>query len=77
MARVKMVNESSRFLVKVTEVVVFGSYLSDKETLGDVDIACSYENKLAHLDQRAFVQKVNDHFAASGRPSKGTLSALF
>jgi predicted nucleotidyltransferase len=76
MDRVREVNESPRFLVRVTEVVVFGSYLGDNDTLGDLDIACKYENKFTHLDQSAFVQKVADHFAASGRRSRG-ISDLF
>jgi predicted nucleotidyltransferase len=76
MARVRIVNESPRFLIRVTEVVVFGSYLSDKETLGDLDIACSYENKFLHLDQNALAEKLHDHLIASGRRFKG-LAALF
>jgi predicted nucleotidyltransferase len=76
MDRVHTVNESPRFLVRVTEVVVFGSYLGDKETLGDLDIARSYENKFLHLDQKAFAEKIQDQFRASGRRSKG-LADLF
>jgi predicted nucleotidyltransferase len=76
MDRVHEVNESPRFLIKVTEVVVFGSYLSDNDTLGDVDIACKYENKFAHVGQSAFEKKLKDHFIASGRRSRG-ISDLF
>jgi predicted nucleotidyltransferase len=71
MARVKEVNENPRFIVKVTEVVVFGSYLSDYDTLGDLDIACNYENKFIHLGQTEFAKKLEEHFDASGRRSRG------
>jgi len=38
--RVDRVNKDSRFLAKVTRVIVFGSYLrADQDRLGDVDVA--------------------------------------
>lgn len=39
MERVRLVNADSSFLYTVTEVRVFGSYLSDAERLSDVDVA--------------------------------------
>jgi predicted nucleotidyltransferase len=76
MDRVREVNQNPRFLVKVTEVVVFGSYLSDNDTLGDVDIACTYENKFTHVGASVFEKKLEEHFIASGRRSRG-ISDLF
>jgi predicted nucleotidyltransferase len=76
MARVQEINDDPRFLIKVAEIVLFGSYLSDKETLGDLDIACKYEFKFASSDTQAFAQKLNEHFKTSGRSSKG-LADLF
>lgn len=37
--RVAVMNESDRYAFVVTEVYVFGSYLTDAERLGDVDVA--------------------------------------
>lgn len=37
--RVKEVNRNDYYLFKVKKVVVFGSYLSDTEKLGDIDLA--------------------------------------
>jgi hypothetical protein len=77
MARVHVVNGSPDFIVKVTEVIVFGSYLGDKQSLGDLDIAWQYENKVTHVDQDAYVRAMVEHFDASGRASKGFMSALY
>jgi len=77
MARVHLINGSPDFIVKVTEVVVFGSYLSEKQTLGDLDIAWQYENKVTYVDQDAYSRAMIEHLNASGRASKGFLSELF
>jgi predicted nucleotidyltransferase len=45
MERVHQVNNEDRFLYKVDEVVLFGSYLSDKERINDIDIAISLSQK--------------------------------
>lgn len=37
--RVKEVNRNDYYLYKIKKVVVFGSYLSDAEKLGDIDLA--------------------------------------
>jgi predicted nucleotidyltransferase len=39
LARVKKVNRDPYFLYQVSKVLLFGSYLSKKETLGDIDLA--------------------------------------
>ena len=43
--RVRRVNAHAAFLYRVTEVVVFGSYLSTKSKMGDVDLAIQLEPK--------------------------------
>lgn len=43
--RVKKVNSNSDLVYKVESVKVFGSYLSEKEILGDIDIAIKLEKK--------------------------------
>ncbi len=39
MDRVREVNETSRFLFRVRKVVLFGSFLTESSTLGDLDVA--------------------------------------
>ena len=39
MQRIRAVNASSEYLVWVSRLIVFGSYLSDKENISDVDVA--------------------------------------
>jgi ribosomal protein S16 len=43
--RVKQVNKNSEYIYKVTKVVVFGSYLSKTERLGDIDLGVYLEPK--------------------------------
>lgn len=45
LSRVKSVNAQKRFLLKVTKVVVFGSYLTDVARLGDIDVAVALDFK--------------------------------
>jgi len=42
---VKVANASEGFMHTVTRVTVFGSYLTNKEKLGDIDIGIWYENR--------------------------------
>ena len=43
--RVKEINNHKEYVYKVVTVKVFGSYLSDKELLGDLDVAIKLEPK--------------------------------
>jgi predicted nucleotidyltransferase len=40
--RIKLVNERDELTHRITEVRVFGSYLSDKADLGDIDLAVQF-----------------------------------
>jgi predicted nucleotidyltransferase len=44
--RVQEVNANPYYIYKVSRVVVFGSYLSDKERIGDLDIAIDFKSKI-------------------------------
>lgn len=46
--RVEVVNDDPKYLFKVSEVVLFGSYLTDSEKVGDIDIAIKTEWKSEH-----------------------------
>jgi predicted nucleotidyltransferase len=44
--RMTTLNEDPRFLTRVEEAIVFGSYLADKDRLGDVDVAVHLVSRL-------------------------------
>lgn len=66
MERVDEVNHNPQFLVRVSEVAVYGSYVRGEQLLGDLDLACRFEPKIEGADERrmAFVQ----HWIDAGRP---------
>jgi hypothetical protein len=45
LSRVAEVNNNPYYLYKITNFVVFGSFITDKETLGDIDISYELEFK--------------------------------
>jgi predicted nucleotidyltransferase len=51
LARVTEINQDPEFLLQVTHVVVFGSYLRDAETLGDLDVAVRTDAKTEITDE--------------------------
>jgi predicted nucleotidyltransferase/predicted transcriptional regulator len=59
--RVKIVNTSDNFLYKVKRVAVFGSYLTDKEKINDIDVDIILKEKYPHeiqlAKEKACVQK--------------------
>ena len=68
MVRVGEVNEAGRFLFRVRKVVLFGSFLAESSTIGDLDIAIDLvpkepdsrkhsERLLAHADAAALCGK--------------------
>jgi len=50
--RVKEINACDDYVYRIKQVIVFGSYLSDKATLGDVDLAVSLEFRYDDLHMR-------------------------
>lgn len=71
MQRVQYMNTSDDFLMKVTELVVYGSYLRGEERLGDLDLAYSVDYKHRPASHVEFVKMLDRHFRKSGRTSKG------
>ena len=51
MQRVRHVASSPDFLYKVEKVVLFGSYLTPKQTIGDIDLAVGYARKISNSDE--------------------------
>jgi predicted nucleotidyltransferase/predicted transcriptional regulator len=76
--RVKEVNINDYYLYKVTKVILFGSYLTGKERIGDVDIAIELEPKISDPDlrQRAFEDRF-ELAVKNGRQFKSILDDLF
>jgi hypothetical protein len=68
MVRVQQVNDSPEFLQKVTAVVLFGSYLTDKGKLGDLDIAVDTAYRKVYPDGQKGAACI-EHWRASGRKS--------
>lgn len=68
MSRVTEVNADPRFLVRITRVVIFGSYVRGEETVGDLDLAVDYESKITVNDKDRH-KIYSEYFKASGRTS--------
>lgn len=64
MERVAVANQSDAFLTRITEVVVYGSFLRDTETLGDLDLACRLQPTVVGPNTHKVYK---EHFRKSGR----------
>ena len=74
--RVHEINASDKYLFQVTKVAVFGSYLTDVPTVGDIDIFIWLEEKKKFLDGYQKLQEERTiQMQAEGRhfPSYGEL----
>jgi predicted nucleotidyltransferase len=68
LARVKEVNADPYFLYQVSKVILFGSYLSKKETLGDLDLAIELSPKEPNKDRfEKLIKKRSQDAVRSGR----------
>ena len=65
MERVHAVNRDSRYLCKVTKVVVFGSFLKKIDRLGDVDVAVGVEYRIPR--DKSLWKVVQNYAWESGR----------
>ncbi|MFA5848193.1 MAG: hypothetical protein WC855_14985 [Thermodesulfovibrionales bacterium] len=63
--RVLAVRNSKYYLYKVTKVVVFGSYLSDKDKINDVDLSISLIAKEKNRQRRRKLEDERIHSAIS------------
>ena len=68
--RVRRVNAKPTFLYRVTEVVVFGSYLPVKSKMGDVDLAIHLEPKPEFRD--GWAERVLAHAAEAEARAAGS-----
>ncbi|KAA6462037.1 hypothetical protein DYQ86_10450 [Acidobacteria bacterium AB60] len=65
--RIEQANRNPDFLFRVTEVVLYGSYLRGSESLGDIDIACRLEGKINGADGATLRDIYREHYHKSGR----------
>lgn len=65
--RVVDANRNPEFLYRVTEVVLYGSFLRGSETLGDIDIACRLETTVKATDGISTHDIYKAHYRKSGR----------
>ncbi|MCU7512355.1 MAG: nucleotidyltransferase domain-containing protein [Ignavibacteria bacterium] len=76
--RVKEVNNNNYYLYRVTKVILFGSYLTDKERIGDVDIAIELEHKIIDPVLRKNADIGRYHLAIkNGRQLNSMLDDIF
>jgi predicted nucleotidyltransferase len=73
--RVRLVRDDSRFLYRVTLLAVFGSYLTDKDRLGDIDIAFKLEAKEKDRDKATALAQ--EHTRKSGRQFRNMVEEIF
>jgi predicted nucleotidyltransferase len=69
LARVKELNENAYYLYTVARLGVFGSYLTDKDLLGDLDVCLSLEPRESNQDQHKKLHeaRINRAFAEGQR----------
>ena len=72
--RVEEVRRSDEFLFKVSKVWVFGSYLSDKETIGDIDLSLRLQLKTKDFDEKKW--RWNESLFPGDIPHKATVRFL-
>lgn len=75
--RAEEYNADERYLLHVTEIVVFGSYLDpEAKKLGDVDLAVSVRNRTEAESRDEFADRRLSYAEASGRRFKSYFETL-
>jgi len=74
MERVHRVNKDSRFLYRVQKVVLFGSFLSESPTVGDLDIAIDLQPKEPDLKKHTKLirARADEALRASSPPDRAS-----
>jgi predicted nucleotidyltransferase len=66
LGRVEQVNADAYYLFRVARVVVFGSYLSDAETLSDLDLAIHLDAKESDWDKHVALEDADQRSSRRG-----------
>jgi hypothetical protein len=72
--RVRTVNEDPKYAFKVDSVVLFGSYLSGRDRIGDVDAAIALRPRLQKKEAQAALEK---QARSRGPRSRNVVESLF
>jgi predicted nucleotidyltransferase len=78
MERVNKINQDSYYLYKVSKVIVFGSFLTNKERINDLDIAVKLLPKISDPKKQLHVeqQRIKEAYE-SGRSFNNMIDELF
>ncbi len=74
LARVRAVNADPKYAFKVDAVVLFGSYLSSRDRIGDVDVAIALRPRLQNKDAQAALE---ESARSRGPESRNIVEHLF
>lgn len=75
--RADQINASNEFLYKVTRLEIFGSYLTDKGKLGDIDIAVKLDFKNENEDLTTRAKKLIEQSRDAPSSFQGWASAFW
>jgi DNA-binding MarR family transcriptional regulator len=71
MTRVAEINASDEYLMSVARVLIFGCYLTDRDPIGDLDIAVYLEKRWeSDMPSGRYTELIYGHFEKSGRTVK-------
>jgi predicted nucleotidyltransferase len=75
--RIAQINASPEYMVRVTEAVIFGSYVSGGGTIGDIDVAIKTERKTQEFgDHDDWDRATLKDFQACGRIARTFLDEI-
>ncbi|MGH9866404.1 MAG: hypothetical protein ACRD4H_13415, partial [Candidatus Acidiferrales bacterium] len=57
MTRVRIINADDQYAYRVSTVILFGSYVSDRDTLGDIDLATEYAPRVSDVEALERIEK--------------------
>ncbi len=78
MERVHQVSEDGRFLYRVSKVIIFGSFLTEAPTVGDLDIAIDLEPKEPDIKKHSDLTLARANMAArNGKRFQNFVEKLF
>jgi predicted nucleotidyltransferase len=74
LARVRTINQDSKYAFKIDSVVLFGSYLSNRDRIGDVDVAIALRPRLQKKEAQ---EALEEAARARGPRSRNIVDDLF
>ena len=77
MGRVTTVNSNEYYLYKITKVIIFGSYLSEKDRINDIDVAVTIQPKFEKEEQLQKNKRRIEKVEANGKHFSSFVDQLF